>query len=102
MICDRFCLSHFTYCHSSCTIGDNGTLLLQRGNEWEKQNEEKSDRGVKSNEVAEFADQEQDNSIFIEADGNSSCGNDENGGKELCSSRYSFSITHLFTTLYCL
>ncbi len=84
--------------HSSCTVGHNGTLLLQHGNEWEKENEGKSEKRLASTEVVEFADQEQDNSICILGDGNSSCGNDENDGKELCSSTCSFNITH--TMLY--
>ncbi len=90
-----FCLSHLTYWHSSCTIGHNGTLLLQHGDEWEKENERKSERRLTLTEVVEFADQEQDNSICILGDGNSSCVNDENDGKELCSSRYSFNITYI-------
>ncbi len=71
-----FCLLHLNYCCSSCTIGHNGTLLLQGGSLWEKENEGR----LKSTEVVDFADHGQENNICsILGDGNSSCG-DENDG----------------------
>ncbi len=67
--------------YSSCTIGQNGTLLLQGGSAWENENEGKSEKSLASNEIVDFADQDQnDNHICTLGDENSSCDDDYDGG----------------------